>query len=239
VLAVGAAIVSICLQGVAFWTGNHAIYLPYALRFDQLPQFATEEFYGTLHNFVSIYWWLMRQLVDDTTIDFWLWISHVVARVLLAFALLRFVISSGAVRSVDWLAALVLGTTPLLFGVSVVGGHNLFLPMISHSDFANAFALLAIFQLVQGKRASAFVLAGLTFDLNAFVGAWTVFALAAASYPWSKGEGEAIAWLRAIARPFVWFLLTASPVLVWTISAVSQQKAPALNYSQFLREYCG
>lgn len=233
-----ATCLSVVLQGIHSWVGNHTIYLPYALRYDELPQFENDAFHATLHNFISGYWWLLRQIATTETIDYWLWASHLLARLVLIYSLLSLALEmTGRVltKSSLWATAMVVAVTPFLVGFSVIGDHNLFHETFSHTDLANATALLAVVLLIRQAWSVAFVVIGITFDLNAFVGIWVFTASLASAM--SAGPSGIAASLRTILKPVACFAVVASPCLLWALSVSTTQHSVPFSYVQYLREY--
>ena len=132
---------------------------------------------------------------DITRRDFWLVLAgseryagdgHLMFHVLLYFSrLLSFVgfvccaslIGVQSVREQIIFCLILCVLSSILDGTSFAGHGALFVMTFSHSGVANATMLLAIFFAARAQIAIACIFAGLTFFLNAFMGAWLVLPL--------------------------------------------------------------
>jgi hypothetical protein len=123
--------------------------------------------------------------------------------------------------------------TPWFQGLSIVGGHGMFLKYFTHSEttWGLVFLSLALFSLQRLILASALV--GIVFSINAFVGVWLLLANIAVFAVSAKPSDRAIAQ-KSIGA----FLICASPILLWIgMSSRVPNQAISFSYIEYIRLY--
>jgi hypothetical protein len=241
-LALMMAAVSIALQGFAFGVSNNIFHIPIVLRLYAMPQFAGDAYMQSLRDFVSPIYAVLALLADERSIAAWFFAGHVVARCLTFHALLRIVTACGVAPGPRLAAAAVaLALCRCLLALSPVGADELLNNYFTHSDVAQALALYALGFLMRRALPPAALLAGLAFDLNAFVGFWLAACMALCVLP---GLARAV---RGAPEPRFWrgtvlaagtFLALALPELLWIHAVVSPQAA-RVDYRAYLQSYYG
>ncbi len=173
VVSVCGGIVSTMISGFLFGTGTNVYHLPIVVNLYDEPQYANDTFIQSLRYFFSGLWLLLRG--SDRWIDpYWLFLILAVFSRILSFA--GFIACASLVGIVGrkeraFLAAL-LSATLLLRG-GAVGSGGLFSNYFTHSEVANGLFLIALYLSIGGGIAASIGLTGVTFFVNAFMGAWT------------------------------------------------------------------
>lgn len=231
-----AAVFSVVYQGFNYGSNNNALQIPILQRAAHPELYPGDPYVATLDNYFSLFWWFLSRFsgVDDWPKVFLA--LHIATRwltLLAFFALLRLVVSSPAAL----MGTAILGISASLAGGSPVGCSELLMDYFNHSHIA-AFLVLFTFALaLRGRPYWGAAVAGLAFDINAFMGAWALFsllvlAITAGSASWPRRIGGSV--LQAAL-----FLISASPTLNWILSSTSAGSAnyPPFDYRDYLREY--
>jgi hypothetical protein len=231
-LAIAATGVSLVGSGFAFGISNNVFHIPLVLNWVSLPAFAGDAYYQSLGKFTSIVWPLVRAVATEANVETVFLAAHALSRfaaMLVIGALL--VIQLRLRQAQALLACVVLALTPWMQGSSLVGGHGLFIHYFTHSEVTWGFLLLALMAAHAGRWSWAAALAGLVFDINAFIGVWLLVMLLAAyaaAPPQRAGRQLLIAGLI--------FLLCAAPVLLW-IAQSTGTTYPAFSFKNYIRAY--
>jgi len=168
-----ATVLSISMQGFAFEFANDVFHVPIVLHFDKILQFAHDPFVQSLGKFVSPVYLLLSLVADEHNIELLFLLCHVVTRATTFLAFLMICTAAGVPEGWRRAAVVALLTSAhAIYGSSAAGDAGLLLPWFSHSELAQAMALIAIALMMRGKMLAAAVAVGLAFDLNAFVGVW-------------------------------------------------------------------
>ncbi|MEZ5498981.1 MAG: hypothetical protein R3E77_06080 [Steroidobacteraceae bacterium] len=225
------AALSIALQGYHFGGGNQAFYIAYSLRLDELPQFHSDPFYQTLPNFVSAFWWLVRQFATDENIDSVFLALHYLGRAAGFAALGYMLLQLGLRHSQSAVVLLVLAASPLLNGSTPVGFHGLFVNDLTHSSMAWPFVVLALVFATRSRWTLAAFMAAIAFDINAFVGIWTVCACAVLVFSQRTTFN-----LTVLGKAASVFTVIALPVVIWILKATHDQAdAAPFDYREYIR----
>jgi hypothetical protein len=243
-LSLIAALVSIAVQGFDFGIINNVFHIPIVLRLYDLPQFANDAYMQSLRKFVSPIYQLFGLVANDQTIGAVFFAAHVTTRFLTFYALLRIVMICGVGPGPGPRLALAAATFTFcrcINGLSQVGADGMLINYFTHSELAQALALHSLAFLLRGRMVPAAVFAGSAFDLNAFIGFWTVFAIAACGLPRlirSLSGARENGFRREAACAAGIFLALVGPELLWVhrvVSSASEQ----VDYRAFLQFYYG
>ena len=223
----GCAAASILLQGYHGGTGNNSFHLPIAMSLFDRPQFAADAYMQSLRGYTSVVWVGVRWLgayVDPAAA---LPALHLASRWLL-YGAVMFVLRRWLGLSVP--AALVclaaLAVSPAFKGASPVGQTGLQIRYFSHSELATPIMLLALFVSGYGRPVAGAALAGLAFNLNAFMGVWTVAIVGLfllVEHP-----------PRQLVRAAAVFIGMAAPTAAWNYLTIDTTH---IDYPAFLRSY--
>jgi Domain of unknown function (DUF6798) len=232
------ALLSVVRQGFDFGVGNNALQLPILQRAANQSLYPNDPFVDTLDDYFSALWRLLAlaKHVPDWSGIFLL--AHVGARVLFAtglYALLRHALPE---RSLAVVGTVLLMVSAALPAMSPVGRSDVLIDYFNHTEVAVALTLLAFAAAVWNRWFISAVCTGVVFNLNAFMGAWALFALGiAAAFNWAP-QGWAVA-LRRFGVMGVAFSAIAAPTVYWIVSAVLMNRAqiPSFDYRDYLREY--
>lgn len=232
-----AAIFSVVYQGFNYGSNNNALQIPILQRAAHPELYPGDPYVATLDNYFSLFWWFLSRFsgVDDWPKVFLA--LHIATRwltLLAFFALLRLVVSSPPAALA---ATAILGVSVSLAGGSPVGCSELLMDYFNHSHIAAFLVLFAFALALRGRPYRGAIVAGLAFDINAFMGAWTLFSLLVLAI-----TADSANWPRRMAGSFLQtalFLLAASPTLNWILSSTSAGSAnyPSFDYRDYLREY--
>ncbi len=239
VFALAGAAVSLAITGFVFAAENNIFHLPIVARLYDEPQYADDAFIQSLRSYSSGLWLLLRGSAGWIEPSRLFLILAFVSR-FLAFAGFLALAQTVGVQSSGGRALFtaVICVTFLLDGESLAGDGGLFLNTFSHSEVCNGLFLLALASLLQRRIAAAGALAGLAFFVNAFMGAWTFFILAAV-FLWQIASAEA-PWRTALFRGAIGAVLAsalAAPALLSILSNPDFGKPLAFDYVAYLEEY--
>lgn len=237
VVAVLLAAISVIRQGFQFGIENNVFHIPVVLGWATLPQFHGDALIQSLAWFGTPVFPALSLVLDETTIRDGFLAMHLLTRVLTCLALLRLLAVFGVEdRLARAIAALGIVLVVPAYGYSTIGRGGMFLTYFTHSELAQAVALLALVEIARGRIRSAFWMGGLAFALNAFVGAWLTPLLAAATlrHLAAAGPRNPVAWRQVLAGA-VGFALCATPILAWVARVPSSPEA--FEYRAFLQLY--
>jgi hypothetical protein len=172
-LSLVGALASIAVQGFEFGINNNVFHIPYVLRLYDDPVYATDPFYQSLKYFVSWVWPIVSLAVTPENIATVFFIAHVLSR-WMAFAAILLVSLHFGLRTPWALVAIVFFfvVSPIFQGYLPVGKTGLFINYFTHSEVTHPLLLCSMLLLAQGRLNWAFLVNGITFNVNAFIGVW-------------------------------------------------------------------
>jgi hypothetical protein len=233
-LSVAAASISIVLTGFKYGVGNNIFHIPYVLRLAQTPEFSGDAFYGTLSNFTSIVWPLLRAICTESNVrEVFRWADF--ASRAGAFAGMLFLFRSIGLKSLPAMTfcLAVAAVSPWLQGDSVVGEHGMFIDYFTQSEVTWAFVFLSIALLARDRLPQSFAMTGIAFAINAFVGIWLLAATSLTILATRKPLS-----IRTVVISIAAFALFAAPVAVWIATADDVPDAtPKFSYIYYIRQY--
>ena len=235
---VGAAIISVAYQGFEFGVNNNALQVPILQISGNPALYPGDPFIATLHNYFSIVWGILAAMhlrIDWAPVFLFL---QIVSRYLMAVAfdaLLADYLSDARARMAG---AALLCNCAALFTFSPIGRHTMLIDYFEHTSLANALILFSCAMWLRRRYGIASVLLGLTFDVNAFVGAWGIAAFVLASL-WRR-DSRFKARVARLLRNLPVFLACAAPGITWLCVAMKRNAAAhaaPFDYRQFLRGF--
>lgn len=228
------AAASIGLQGFQFGVDNNLFHIPIVLRWYDLPQFADDAFIQSLRGYATPVYPLLSLVATEANILAVFLGAHLLTRALTFYALLQAARAVG-LRGLWPAAALVaLSLASPLYGSSAIGRDELFTGLFTHTELAQAVALLGVAWLIRGDTTKAALAAGIAFDLNIMVGAWMLAPLALRML--AQVAADPPAGRAAILRGALFFGLAAAPELLWLATSGSFTR-PRFNYAAYLADY--
>lgn len=169
-----AAVMSVSYQGFQYGVNNNALQVPILQVSGNPSLYVGDPFIATLHDYFSVVWGLLGALhlrIDWAPVFLAL---HVLSRYLTNVAFYA-LLCPAVLKVRDRVAgAVVLGNAAVLFAFSPIGRHTMLADYFEHTGLANAVLLLACAAWLRRRRVLGFCLLGITFDVNAFVGAWVL-----------------------------------------------------------------
>lgn len=223
------------LQGFSFGIANNIYHIPIVLKLYDLPQFANDAFIQSLRHFVSFIYFLMALVATPGNVEHLFLFAHLLTRALNIGAATIIALTLG-LR--DWKSIglfIVFITFGMAFyGTSPVGLDGLWIDYFSHTELAQAVALLALCCAVRDRFWPAAALWGIAFDLNAFVGAWCVLPIAALAIDFARRRG-AVA-LRPLLIAAILAIAIIIPDVVWIWNTVKGERVD-FSYRAFLRNF--
>lgn len=240
-LALAGAAASMIATGFVAGIGNNLFHLPILAALYDRPQFADDAFIQSLRAFSAGPWLLLAGAGT--------WLDPAWALALLGFVA-RFVTFLGFLACAETLGlrrrgerALFVGlivNVGLMSGLSYAGGAGLFINCGTHSELANGVALLAFAAAARGRFAGAATLAGAAFFTNAFMGVWTLAAIAAAAVAaFARRDLDRAKLIRDIGVGAVGFAVWAAPVAVAIVANPEFGGRPPVDYRVYLAGYWG
>jgi hypothetical protein len=242
IAVVALSVVSIYVQGFGFGISNNVYHIPITLGLIDLPQFADDAFYQSLHGFVSPVWPLLSTFTNEGNIQTVFFVCHLVARILALLSLARLSIALGA--DALWQVSLLLvfaALSPLLLGATEFGAADLLDNFFSHSELVHPLVLGAFAAVAFRRNIWAYVCAGVAFHINLFVGVWLLSVVSGAVLLQMlfAGQLQGPNFRREIAMPVLLALAIALPTLYWTWQVVSSAAPPppGFDFRVYLMEY--
>jgi hypothetical protein len=235
-LALAAALLSIFAQGFEFGVDNNIFHIPVVLRWYDDPRWASDAFVQSLRNFTSYVYPLLGLVATRENLKSVFFVAHVVSRWAAFFAMLAIMRHLGLRRTGQLtLAALVLAATPMLRHVTPIGKSGMLVDYFTHTEVTHGTVLGSLLLLVEGFPLLAFLLNGLTFDINAFVGVWIGVVLGVAEILRQRREGRILygrLLLFAAAN-----LVVALPTILWILGTLSGDQGAPFDVRLYLRDY--
>jgi hypothetical protein len=233
--SLAAAYISILIQGTEIGVGNNYFHLEIMTRLYDLPQFSNDQFTQSLHRFVSFIYPMLSWVSTDSnlyalllTMDFITRFAYILAMLLVAVS----VSDAAKFRAADYMLLLVI--LGLMYGSSPVGIAGLFAISFSHTELAQALALFSILFAVRQQYVWAALAWAFTFDLNAFVGVWSVVPIALLAGDSLLREGRSV--VPALLKAAGIAAVVAAPVFIWILTLVGGEKVN-FSYVGYLREF--
>lgn len=234
VLSLALALVSVTLTGFQYGVQNNIFHIPYVLRLSENREFSTDAFYGSLGNFTSIVWPLLRTICNESNVREVFWWANLLSRAG-GFAGLLFLFRSLGLKSLPAmiLCLAVAALSPWLQGLSLVGGHGMFLSYFTQSEVTWGFVFVSLGLLARNRLASSFAMTGVAFAINAFIGIWMLIANSLTVIAVRKSVRG-----REILASAVAFSVFAAPVAIWIATAVhGPDTAVRFSYIYYIRQY--
>lgn len=232
VLAAFATALSLMRTGFAFGISNNVFHIPLALGWEHLPAFAGDTYYLSLRKFTSLVWPLIALASNDSNVETVFLIAHILSRGFAMAAIAAFLSLQLRLRPGEALLTMItVALTPWLVGGSVIGAHGLWIEYFSHSEVTWGFLLLSLMAAHAQRWTWAAALAGLVFDVNAFVGIWLLFMLGLAYCVLPPSQ----AW-KQLLKSAVAFLLCAAPAAIWIAQSLGESHA-AFSFLEYIRAY--
>lgn len=239
VLSLFLAICSVALQGFEFGINNNNFHIPYVLKFYDMPAFLHDAFYQSLKNFTSVVWPLLSVFSTRENVAGVFVFSHIVSRWLALGLIITTAWHLGLQnlwKSVGVGIIFVVGVC--FYGYSIIGKSGLFINYFTHTEMTYPFLLASMLLATAGRFRYAFLVNGLTFNVNAFVGVWGSFALMVCSMIWicesteySKGRR-----FNQIIQGIAISFLSALPTIVWIASTMGGNGInEPFDYPSYLR----
>lgn len=192
------------LYGYSFGHHNHVIQLPLVRHLQDPALFPGDAFVATLDGYTSVLWRGVARAVDADALPTWFRVGHVLTLLATAAGVFALARATWPERATAPYVALLLwlGLDPH------IGGEALHWFYFAHTPVATALALWCLTACVAGRARTAFVLAGLVFDVHALQGSYLLVALSAGLCT------ERAAW-RTLLGGYASFAVAAAPGLVW------------------------
>ena len=232
-----AALGSVALQGFDFATNNNVFHIPIIFDYANSAEGPSDFFHSSLGRYISGFWVAVSLFVSETN-GFYVFLGlHVAIRFVTVFMIWKI---SGLLGGHSLIAAFLCSLIlffPAFLGYSPVGVNEILSNYLTHSQVVIPVVLGSWFFLLKRRFLFGAALAGLAFDINAFVGFWDGLVAGLAMLYLSRKQGGAYL-LATAAKMFGIFMLVGAPVLVWLIdSTFSSTPFEAFSYRQYLREY--
>ena len=234
-----AAVISVAYQGFRYGIENNALQVPILQVSGNPSLFVGNPFVATLHDYFSGVWGILAAMhlrIDWAPVFLALQIVSRYLSIVAFYFLLPEKVSRVRNRV---LGAILLGNAAALFGVSPIGRHTMLVEYFEHTGLANGVLLLACAAWIRERRGWAWGLLGVTFDMNAFVGAWGVAAFSLASFARFERKASVRKAVRGLADSWP-FLVCAAPGIFWIVKTMARNASahtPAFDYRAFLQWY--
>ena len=229
-------IISSAVSGFVFGVGTNVFHLPIVARLYDEPQFINDAFIQSLRYYSSGVWLLLRG-ADRWIEAYWLFLGLAIFSRILFFSGFMACASLAGIlgRKERTFFVALLSATELLRG-SAVGAGSLFANTFSHSDFANGLFLIALYLSIRCRIGASVALTGVTFFVNAFMGAWTAAVVGVVIL--LQIMRKEVTWLQGLLRAGLGICF-ASPFVAVIIAAMLSNpefgNTPDFDYAQFLK----
>jgi len=231
-LTVLATMLSLVNTGFTFGISNNVFHIPLVLDWEHLPAFTGDAYYQSLRKFTSLVWPVVALVANDSNIETVFLAAHVLSRGFAMAVIAAFLVIQLRLRPLEALAAvIVVALTPWLVGGSVIGGHGLWIEYFSHSEVTWGFLLLSLMAGHSQRWTWTAALAGLVFDINAFVGIWLACMLGLAYCV----QPPPRAW-KQLLNSAAAFLLCAAPAIVWIFQSLAEIPV-TFSFLEYIRTY--
>jgi hypothetical protein len=239
--AIAIASVTVLLQPFQFDISNNAFHIPIVLRWFDLPRFADDAFVQSLRQFATPVYPIISLFATETTISFIFFALWFAMRALTCYALINL---AETLRAKDvWQQAACVSAACLAitaYRYSPVGADGVLLSYFSHTELAQAVALLSLVHMERLRLVKAGLLVGLTFAINVFVGVWLLAPLGLICLDHLlSGAGSPAARLRSVLVAAAAFTVPALPVVVWILRDQIHAAPVDFDYRAFLAGFYG
>lgn len=241
------ALLSVVAQGIVFPSGNNVFHLPILLDYAASPEGPHDAFSRSSENFVSYFWVVLGMVTTEETIKGVFAVAQIAIRFATLVALYALVLSLQLGQRASGVAVVILcsiGILPLFpffQANSTLGRNTQFTDTLSHSAAVVPVACICMVFLIRGRFVAAAAVAGLAFNVNAFVGTW-IACCAGLACVWEVRRGPIIALARRVVVMIALFSLCAAPTIWWIFSTLDVPVDPAasvFDFRDYLRSYYG
>lgn len=211
-----AGIAATYLSGLNFPEANNVWHIPVVLDLGNSLEGPHDLYHRSFSKFVSAFWLLVRQVTTESNIGTVFPIIQLLGNMMLSLSLFALVVQ--ATRSAARSALVVSGLSVCygLWGVTRLGGSELFITYATHTQFSIVLCLLALCLLLAGRPAWSGVVLSLAADANLFMAGWT--GLAAGLYLVASERRVPTRSQLALAGTF---LVLSIPIAVWALRSGS------------------
>lgn len=229
------ALGAVWLQMPAFPEDNNAFHIPLVLGYAFSNEGPHDKFHESLSHFVSFFWLAVSRSVNEDNIrTVFLTLHGVLATLTLAgaYAMLA---AAGIPRKTAVIGAGMLGLAFAARETMSLGEGELFAGSLTHSQLAAALCLFALALAVRQRWLWASLVAGLSGDINLFLGFWLTLNLLLARAIMGLRAGDGATRRDCLAMAGI-CLAAALPAIVWAL-ADTQNPAPQFSFKEFLYSY--
>lgn len=237
-VALAFGLFAFAVHAFQFNRSNNFFHIPIVLDWHLDPLFAADPFVLALQSYATPFYVLLRPIIDADTVMPVFHLLFALCRGLTLFALLQLGRAMGLADARGVIAfALVVAAARASYGSSPVGDGGLFINYMTHTEFAQAFAILGIAMAIRGRPAAAGFAGGLAFAINAFVGVWALVPIGGlAAIDVLRGRLPALRrWLVGAAC----FAIPAVPVALFIVAAQREAGTLDVSYREYLQFYYG
>lgn len=237
-VALGFAVFAFVVHEFQFNRSNNFYHIPIVLDWHRDPLFADDPFVTALQTYATPFYFLLRPVTDADNVALVFHLLFAACRGLTLFAMIQLARAVGLADARLVVAfALIVAAAKASYGSSPVGDGTLFTNYMTHSEFAQAFAILGIAWAIAGRPAASGAAAGLAFATNAFIGIWTLFPVGVVALLDMLRDGKPALrrWLVAAAC----FAVPALPVVGWILLTQDGAAETGFSYREFLQFYYG
>ena len=230
-----ATLFAVILRGFDYPIGNNVYHVPVVLDYAGTPEGPQDEFHLSLSRYVSLLWPAMSLIATDENV-YWLFLGgHFLTRLLtigLIWRLAVFLTGNGMISALLASCLLFLSTSS---SYSPVGATE----MLGKGYFTHSLAvipavLLSWLLLYRRRFSLSALIAGLSFNLNAFMGVWAAVVVGVGTMASPPGQARA----RTVFSMAGLFVLAAFPTIAWILVAITEVKPhEPFSYLQYMREY--
>jgi|GEM_PF-5955277 len=236
VILLVAALASVALEGFDYGVGNNVYHIPITLDYAHSAEGPSDIFHQSLARFVSGFWPALSLFVTETNIFGVFFALHIIVRFFTVFMIWKI---AGLFSNNSLISAL-FACFYFFFYVnyhrSPVGGSELLVNYLTHSQVVIPFVLCSWFFLIKRQFFVSSAILGLTFNINAFAAIWGAAAVGIATLIILKNEGTKKI-ITATGMMIGIFLLVATPTIVWILKTLTADvRYEPFSFGQFLRE---
>jgi hypothetical protein len=224
------------LTKVYFPESNNVYHVPIVLRYFESAEGPHDLFHKSLAGFASWFWPILSLVVTEQNIETIFVAGVIVGRALTILAI-YFLIVSAARRS--WELALFMALSSFVFPwpeYSPLGGGEIMVSYLTHSQYANALCIIAIALAVRQRWWLSVFLCGFVANINIFMAFWTVVVIVGTRTV-LEYVSDRLTFRFIIGAPAA-FLILAFPTLYWILAGtLSAQEYPTFSFVEFLYAY--
>ena len=232
-------LVALASHGFDFAVINNVFHIPIVLDYAGSAEGPHDVFHATLDRFVSGFWIVLRFLATENTIWSVFFTVHVLTVFALSFILWRIAADGAGEKSGTLLLAIVpvLFAFPLLSGTSPIGGNEILVSYLTHSQVVIVFVLGSWLLLMRGAPVWSALVMGIAFNINAFAAIWGAVFIGLAALAVGRQQ-HGTPPLLMLVRMGLAFLLAALPTVGWIVVTVlhSPDHAP-FSFRDYLLAY--